>query len=148
MTKKGWDDVTPGRRNNMVANRSKNTKPELAIRSALHRLGYRFRLHRAELPGKPDIVFPGRRKIVEVRGCFWHGHACRLGQLPRARQDYWLPKIARTKERDGDNVCALMSLGWEVLEIWECEVRDAGSDLESRLVKFLGPAKAGRSADR
>lgn len=137
-----FPDVTPGRRRNMQANRGKDTKPELVVRRLLHGLGYRFRLHRGDLPGRPDLVFPGRQKIIEVRGCFWHGHGCHpLGQVPRARADYWVPKIAGNKERDLRNVTALRSLGWEVLEVWECAVRADGEALRQKLVRFLGPVR-------
>jgi DNA mismatch endonuclease, patch repair protein len=132
----------------MVANRSKDTKPEMTVRSLLHRMGYRFRLHRRDLPGKPDLVFPARKKVVEVRGCFWHGHRCGLGQLPRSRRQYWVPKIEANRSRDLANMSALHASGWEVLEIWECEVREGGPGLMERLVGFLGSATRGRSEDR
>ena len=122
----------------MQANRSKDTKPELAVRRILHAMGYRFRLHRRDLPGKPDIVFPGRRKIIEVRGCYWHGHGCRIGKPARSNLNYWQPKIARNRERDSANLLKLESDGWGVLEMWECEVR-AAKDLETSLAAFLGP---------
>lgn len=89
MVRRAFEGVSEGRRRNMQANRSKDTKPETTIRRLLHAEGYRFRIHRYDLPGRPDIVFPSRRVIIEVRGCFWHGHGCRLGQLPGNRQDYW-----------------------------------------------------------
>lgn len=135
-----WPDVDAGRRRNMQANRGKHTKPELAVRRMLHALGYRYRLHRRDLPGRPDVVFPSRRKIVEVRGCFWHGHGCfPLGQMPRSRTDYWGPKIVGNKERDARNLAALRSAGWDVLEIWECKIRAAPDNVRRDLVEFLGP---------
>jgi DNA mismatch endonuclease Vsr len=133
-------DVTPGRRRNMQANTSKNTKPEMTIRRILHGIGYRYRLHAKGLPGKPDIVFTARCKIVEIRGCFWHGHGCfPLGQLPKARTEYWSSKIAGNQARDARNMALLRALGWEVLELWECRVRAAPKDLVGELVAFLGP---------
>jgi DNA mismatch endonuclease, patch repair protein len=136
-----FEGVTPARRRNMQANRSTDTKPEIFVRSLLHALGYRFRLHRSDLPGRPDIVFPGRKKIIEVRGCFWHGHGCvPLGQLPRTRTEYWGPKISKNKARDTANLSRLTGSGWEVLEVWECVVRRRDDVLEGILTEFLGPA--------
>lgn len=136
----------------MQANRSKNTKPEVDVRRMLHALGYRFRLHPKNLPGKPDIVFPSRLKAVQVMGCFWHGHGCfPLGQLPRSRPEYWVPKIAGNKERDILKIAALRALGWDVLEVWECRIRSAPLDVQDELVAFLGPSRAltaGSSATR
>jgi DNA mismatch endonuclease (patch repair protein) len=124
----------------MRANKSQNTKPEVAVRQMLHALGYRFRLHRRDLPGKPDIVFPSRRKIIEVRGCFWHGHGCvPLGQLPKTRPEYWVPKIAGNRERDTRNIAALHTLGWEVCEVWECAIRSSLDQVREQLTGFLNP---------
>lgn len=128
----------------MQAIRSQNTKPELTVRHLLHTLGYRYRLYRKDLPGKPDIVFPGRRRIIEVRGCFFHGHGCRLGQPAKTRTEYWGPKIEANRNRDAANVAALRAAGWEVLELWECEIR-AGVGLAERLESFLGPPRGGSS---
>ena len=105
----------------MRAIRSENTKPEMAIRSALHRLGFRFRLHRKDLPGKPDIVMPSLKVAVQVRGCFWHQHSCHDGRTPSSRQDYWIPKLRRNVERDHSADEALRALGWTVIVVWECE---------------------------
>lgn len=116
--------------------RSKNTKPELAVRSILHRLGFRFRLHRADLPGRPDIVLPRHRKAILVHGCFWHGHTCRLASKPKSNQQYWTDKIAKNKDRDAHNRNELETAGWDVLELWECEIR-AGAGLEERLASFM-----------
>lgn len=130
----------------MQANKGKDTQPELVVRRMLHALGYKFRLHRRDLPGKPDMVFPSRRKILEVRGCFWHGHGCfPLGQLPRSRTDYWEPKIAGNRKRDAENVAKLRTAGWEVMEIWECRVRNAPNEICGELVEFLGRPVAGQS---
>lgn len=119
--------------------KSKGMKPELAVRRLAHRLGYRFRLHRKDLPGSPDLVFPGRRKVIFVHGCFWHQHsdpACRDGKAPRSNNEYWTPKLARNVERDRDAERELRARGWDVLTLWECEVaKDAG--LAGRLQEFL-----------
>jgi len=119
--------------------KSKDTKPELIVRQLAHRLGYRYRLHRKDLPGKPDLVFGPKRKAIFVHGCFWHGHddpACLDGRAPRSNQTYWMPKLARNKERDGKSIAALEAAGWQVLVIWECETCDAGL-LRARLEDFL-----------
>lgn len=121
----------------MRAVRSKDTKPELRIRRLLHSLGYRYRLHRKDLPGHPDIVFPNRRKVIFVNGCFWHGHQCRRGaRVPKSNTAYWLKKIARNVERDAAVREELQRLGWATLTIWECEARDMAS-IESQVVPFL-----------
>lgn len=129
--------VSEARRRTMKAVGSINTSPELTVRRLLHRLGYRYRLHVADLPGRPDIVFPARRKIIEVRGCFWHGHTCLRGaRTPLTRALYWSTKIARNRERDLRNTQSLRTTGWEVLDVWECEIRR--EKLASELVAFLG----------
>ncbi|HMO74150.1 MAG TPA: very short patch repair endonuclease [Sphingopyxis sp.] len=120
---------------------SKNTKPEIEVRSLLHRMGYRFRLHRKELPGKPDIVFKGRRKAIFVHGCFWHGHGCRIGRLPKSNVGFWHGKIERNRKRDKEKRSELEQLGWTVAEIWQCEIKDSQS-LAERLQKFLGPTNS------
>lgn len=116
--------------------RSKNTQPEMVVRSILHRLGYRFRLHRSDLPGRPDIVLPRHRKIVLVQGCFWHGHNCRLASKPKSNEDYWRAKIHGNRARDARNLDALARQGWSVLELWECEVRRLDG-LRERLQAFM-----------
>lgn len=120
---------------------SKHTSPELTVRSMLHRLGYRFRLHRKELPGKPDIVFLGRKKAIFVHGCYWHGHGCKIGKPPKSNLDFWLPKIERNRERDREKRSELEQVGWEVKEIWQCELKDSQA-LEARLHNFLGPTNS------
>jgi DNA mismatch endonuclease (patch repair protein) len=121
----------------MRAVKSQNTAPEKIVRSLLHNLGFRYRLHRKDLPGKPDIVFPGRSKVIFVHGCFWHGHACRRGaRTPKNNADYWIAKIERNRERDKNNVANLQNEGWQVLMVWECEIRDR-EVLTSRLTEFL-----------
>ena len=136
------DKLTPERRaENMRRIKSKNTKPEMVVRSLVHRLGYRYRLHRLDLPGKPDLVFSPRRKIVFVHGCFWHGHEdpdCADGRRqPKSNLDYWLPKLARNKERDQVQAAEIETLGWAVMIVWECETRDRPG-LTARLRAFLG----------
>lgn len=102
--------------------RNTDTKPEVRVRSALRRIGYRFRLHRLDLPGVPDIVLPGHRTVILVHGCFWHQHDCKLGRRqPRRNQNYWLPKLRRNSERDVINTAALREAGWTVVVVWECE---------------------------
>lgn len=124
---------------NMRAIRSTRTIPEMAVRSAIHGLGYRYRLHIKGLPGKPDIVFGPKKKIVFVHGCFWHQHpdkTCPDSRLPKSRLDYWVPKLARNIERDAENIRALREGGWKVLIVWECQTRKI-APLQKRLVKFL-----------
>ena len=121
-----FDDVPQARRRNLAAVRARDTVPELRVRRILHAMGVRFRLHRRDLPGTPDIAMAGRRKIVEVRGCFWHCHGgCRNSVLPRTRAEWWAGKLARTVARDAANLVALQSSGWSVLVVWECETKDA-----------------------
>src|ERR1700679_3282737 len=121
------------RSENMRAIRSKGMRPELAVRSLVHKLGYRFRLHRKDLPGKPDLVFPSRRKIIFVHGCFWDSHdGCKTAHVPKTNLDYWLPKLQRNQARDAKNIGALNAEGWHTLVIWECETHDKDK-LETRL---------------
>lgn len=117
--------------------KGKDTRPERVVRSLLHHLGYRFRLHRKDLPGTPDIVFPSRRLTLFVHGCFWHGHGCRIGQLPKSRLDYWQPKIAANRERDARKEAALEAAGWHVAVVWQCELADL-EQLTKRLQALLG----------
>lgn len=126
------------RRKMMAGFTSKNTKPEMVVRRALHRLGFRFRLHRRDLPGKPDILLPRHRLAILVHGCFWHQHTgCRDARIPRTRQDYWSAKFKRNLERDEQTVLALTELGWRVAVIWECEARrpQLEADLQALLHK-------------
>jgi|TARA_B100001971_G_C17878675_1_gene376939 DNA mismatch endonuclease (patch repair protein) len=109
----------------MSAIRSKNTKPEAVVRSLLFALGYRYRLHRKDLPGKPDIVLKKHNTIIFVHGCFWHHHKnCRRANWPKSNQEYWLPKIQRNIERDKIHIRKLKKEGWEVLVIWECQIKN------------------------
>lgn len=116
--------------------KGKDTKPEMIVRSLLHRLGYRFRLHRKNLPGTPDIVFPSRHLALFVHGCFWHGHGCRIGQLPKSRLDYWQPKIEANRARDRRKEAALIAEGWRVVVVWQCELADLDT-LRERLLRLL-----------
>jgi len=132
------DVLTPKQRSaNMAAITGKNTKPEMVVRRATHRLGYRYVLHNKYLPGSPDLVFPARRKIVFVHGCFWHMHKCRYGQVvPATNADFWSTKRKGNVSRDIRNVAALRNLGWSVLIVWECQIKEIGV-LTKRIVKFL-----------
>jgi DNA mismatch endonuclease (patch repair protein) len=122
----------------MRAVKSSDTAPELAVRSMIHRLGFRFRLHRKDLPGKPDLVFPGPRKVIFVHGCFWHGHDCARGaRMPKANAEYWRGKIGRNVARDAKHLAALKDAGWLTAVVWECELKDQGK-LQKRLETFLG----------
>lgn len=133
------DTISAERRSaNMRAIRSRGMKPEIKVRKVAHALGYRFRLHRGDLPGRPDLVFSGRRKAIFVHGCFWHQHkGCQDGRQPKSNRRYWHPKLARNVKRDGENLSALKEKGWKVLVIWECEAED-GARLRNRLRRFLG----------
>lgn len=125
------------RSKNMSSIRSKNTKPELIVRRLLHGAGYRYRLHDSHLPGKPDIVFTRKRKVVFVNGCFWHSHDCKWGQVsPTTNSDFWAMKRSATVERDMRNITALADLNWSVATVWECELGDPLSCLEW-LSRFL-----------
>ncbi|HEY7838642.1 MAG TPA: very short patch repair endonuclease [Terriglobales bacterium] len=120
------DTITSNARSrNMARIRSQGTKPELAVRSAAHRAGFRFRLQRRDLPGTPDLVFPRLNTALFVHGCFWHGHpGCLDGRIPKSRRDYWEPKLAGNKRRDAKNQRRLRSIGWRVVVVWECETLD------------------------
>lgn len=121
---------------------SKDTGPERAVRSLLHALGYRFRLHRKDLPGSPDIVLPGRKAIIFVHGCFWHGHDCKRGsRTPKANADYWTRKLAGNVARDSRTRTELETLGWRVLVVWECEIKHREA-LVDKLRAFLGTSSA------
>lgn len=118
------DIVTPQVRSRMMSRiRGKNTKPELLLRSGLHRLGFRFRVHERKLPGKPDIVFPRYRAVIFVHGCFWHGHQCHLFKWPSTREDFWRNKIIRNREVDERNIKQLHELGWRICIVWECALK-------------------------
>ncbi|MBN8967491.1 MAG: DNA mismatch endonuclease Vsr [Rhizobiales bacterium] len=120
----------------MALIRSKDTQFELRVRSALHKLGYRYRKHGKNLPGRPDLVFASRRKVIFLNGCFWHGHRCHLFRMPKSRPEYWIPKIEGNRLRDRRNLRELKKAGWTPLTVWECEL--AKFDLLiSRVERFL-----------
>jgi len=116
--------------------RSRDTKPEPTVRSLVHRMGFRFRLHPRDLPGRPDLVFRSQRKVIFVHGCFWHQHSCKRGTQPKANQEFWLIKLKRNRGRDHHVIRQLKTLGWTVLVIWECQVSDQ-TKLHERLRRFL-----------
>ena len=117
--------------------KSKNTAPEMTVRRLVFGMGYRYRLHDKRLPGKPDLVFRGRRKVVFVNGCFWHGHVdCRYARLPRSRVDFWQSKIERNRSRDEENVASLEADDWKVLIVWQCELKNI-EILGKRLHDFI-----------
>jgi DNA mismatch endonuclease, patch repair protein len=127
------------RRRNMASIRDRDTRPEMLVRSMIHAFGYRYRLHRKDLPGKPDIVFPRMRKVILVNGCFWHMHDCRYGHVtPATNAEFWQKKRIGNVERDHRNVAALEAQGWDVLILWECWTRDS-KIMVKRLAEFLPP---------
>ena len=123
----------------MARVRGRDTTPERIVRSAAHRMGFRFRLHVAGLPGRPDLVFPSKHKVIFVHGCFWHRHTCKRGTLPASNIEFWREKLERNKRRDREVVKALTRAGWEVMVVWECETRNA-EKLTRRLGVFLSDA--------
>ncbi|WP_339162499.1 very short patch repair endonuclease [Methylobacterium bullatum] len=139
------DTRTPEQRRRIMQSvGQKDTKPEVALRQGLHRLGYRFRLHRKDLPGRPDLVFPSRKKVVFVHGCFWHGHGCAKGRLPKSRPEFWVPKIEGNKARDARAIERLTKMGWETHIVWQCDMKNSERVAEE-LATFLGPP--GRSKE-
>jgi DNA mismatch endonuclease (patch repair protein) len=131
------DTLSPAERSvRMSLIHSKDSKFERRMRSAIHRLGYRFRKHVSTMPGKPDLVFVSRRKVIFLNGCFWHGHHCRLSRLPKTHVDYWLKKLNSNKARDARNRSHLRKAGWKVLTLWECQLSNFDSLLR-RVERFL-----------
>lgn len=132
---------TEQRTRNMRSVKSKNTAPELLVRRVLHAAGFRFRLHKKDLPGRPDIVLPRFKAVIFVDGCFWHGHRCGLFKAPQTRTEFWLDKIAGNRRRDVAKDSALHALGWRVLHVWECSLRGSDrldvTDLASALTHWL-----------
>lgn len=120
---------------------SKNTKPEIIIRKIVHSAGYRFRLHRKDLPGTPDLVFPKFKKVIFINGCFWHGHqGCKKSSLPTTKKELWEEKIKKNIERDSKNIADLKKRGWETLIIWECEIKKKNYNmLTINISNFLKP---------
>jgi DNA mismatch endonuclease, patch repair protein len=115
--------------------RSKDTEPEMAVRRLVHNMGYRYRLHRRDIPGKPDLAFPGRRKVIFIHGCFWHQHpGCREGRPPKSNAAYWLPKLERNQARDKAALEQLAASGWQALVVWECETKDVHALIEKMRV--------------
>ena len=121
----------------MALIRGKNTKPELLVREIAHSIGYRFRLHVSDLPGKPDLVFPKLRKVIFVHGCYWHRHpGCALARLPKSKLNFWIPKLIGNRRRDLRNISRLRRNKWKVSVVWECQLKNTAS-LEKRLKRFL-----------
>ncbi len=143
-------DVDPVRSAQMALVRGKDTKPEFVVRRLVHSLGYRFRLHRRDLPGVPDLVFPRRRKVIFIHGCFWHRHGaptCWRSRLPKTRQSFWIPKLEANAVRDSVVEADLRKLGWDILVVWECETASKRRLwLTQRITDFLGPSIAKRSS--
>ena len=135
------DILTPEQRSERMSRvRGRDTKPEMLGRRLAHSMGYRYRLHRRDLPGLPDLVFPSRRKVILVHGCFWHRHLdpdCKLARLPKSKLDFWGPKLETNRERDERNIVLLGELGWDVLIIWECQTKNR-EKLQARIGEFLG----------
>jgi DNA mismatch endonuclease, patch repair protein len=119
----------------MRAIRSEGTSPEMEVRKLIHAMGYRFRLHGTDLPGKPDLVFPSRRKLIFIHGCFWHSHGCRRAHVPKSNLDYWRPKLARNRKRDELSLRLLRKAGWKALVVWECQLKR--QTVVRRIGKFL-----------
>ncbi len=136
------DIVDPARRSAMMAAiRGKDTAPEIRVRRAAHALGHRFRIHRADLPGRPDLVFPGRHKVLFVHGCYWHRHeGCRYAMMPKSNTEFWSTKFEKNKARDERVMTELVDLGWDPFVVWECETRDA-KVLRERIASILGPTR-------
>ena len=137
------DKLTAAQRSaNMARIRNKDTSPEIAVRKLAHAMGYRFRLHRKDLPGRPDMVFPSRKAVIFIHGCFWHQHpdpSCKDGRRPKSRPEYWEPKLDGNMARDLRNQADLQSAGWRVLVLWECGTADTDG-LRAKLNTFLDPA--------
>src|ERR1700733_6824333 len=133
------DKISKARRSaNMRAVRSRNTRPEILVRQIAYRLGFRFRLHRRDLPGKPDIAFPGRQKAIFVHGCFWHKHkGCRRATVPKSNRGFWRLKLARNVARDAMQLAAIRKRGWRALVVWECEIKNERR-LVAKMRRFLG----------
>ena len=137
------DVFTPAERSAVMRRvKARDTTPELAVRKLLTRTGLRYRLHRKDLPGSPDVAMIGRKTAIFVHGCFWHGHDCRRGaRQPKANADYWIAKIARNRARDAASIVALEAMGWRAVVVWECELKDEAA-LEGRLRGLLGSPSA------
>lgn len=132
------DRISPEKRSEIMSQiRSKDTGPEMIVRRMIYSLGYRYRLHSKKLPGRPDMVFAGRKKVIFVHGCFWHGHEdCSRGKPPKTQKSYWVPKLKANKARDKKNQDELNALGWRFLIIWQCELGDI-QNLKDKIINFL-----------
>lgn len=132
------DRLSPERRGWLMSRiKSKNTSPEMVVRRLVYGMGFRYRLHVKTLPGKPDLVFAGRRKVIFVNGCFWHGHeSCRYARPSKSRTEFWTAKISRNRERDLDNISAIEASGWSVLTVWQCELKNI-EGLKNLLYDFI-----------
>ena len=136
------DNLSPEERSRLMSRiRGKDTKPEMVVRRLVHRLGYRFRLHRRDLPGSPDLVFPGKRKVIFVHGCYWHRHDCKKATTPKSNVEFWQKKFDDNITRDVKNVESLTDLGWETLIVWQCEAEEH-TGLADRLITFLERASS------
>lgn len=132
-----FDPLTPSERSKRMSRiRNADTKPEMIVRRIVHAMGYRYRLHAPDLPGRPDLVFRPRQKVIFVHGCFWHQHGCRQYRQPRTKRSFWEPKLEGNKDRDKRNQNKLSEMGWKFLVIWECELQDKGK-LRKRINEFL-----------
>lgn len=142
------DTLTPKQRSERMSRvRAKDTKPEMMVRRLVHSMGYRYRLHVAALPGRPDLVFPGRKAVVFVHGCFWHRHTgCKLARLPKSRLDFWAPKLEANRQRDTAVLRSLRKSGWRVLVVWECQTKQPEA-LARRLRRFLDRVPQGQKAN-
>lgn len=142
------DTLTPKQRSERMSRvRAKDTKPEMMVRRLVHSMGYRYRLHVAALPGRPDLVFPGRKAVVFVHGCFWHRHTgCKLARLPKSRLDFWAPKLEANRQRDTAVLRSLRKSGWRVLVVWECQTKQPEA-LAHRLRRFLDRVPPGQKAN-
>jgi DNA mismatch endonuclease, patch repair protein len=139
------DTRTPEQRRRIMQSvKTHDTGPELTVRRILYGLGYRYRLNARKLPGRPDIVFPGKMRAIFVHGCFWHAHGCRKGMPPKSRLEYWQPKLNANKERDTAHVEALEALGWSVLTIWQCETTNLDA-LRAKLTSFIEGSPTAKS---
>ena len=141
------DTLTKAERSERMSRvRGKDTKPELIVRRLVHGMGYRYRLHRRDLPGTPDLVLPSRKKAIFIHGCFWHRHpdpACKLARLPKSRLDFWKPKLEGNRRRDRENQARLRKLGWDVLVVWECQI-GYKEHIENILPRLSGGRSCGR----
>ncbi len=146
-----WDeawtaDVSAQQSRRMARIRGKHTTPERVVRGIVHRLGGRYSLHRRDLPGRPDLTLARHGKVIDVRGCYWHAHACQRHRRRTVRPEYWGPELARNVERDGQNLRRLRRMGWKVLVVWECETADVAR-LTRRLARFLAAAPGAAAAE-